>query len=336
MTKIKSVLVTGGAGYVGSVLVPKLLKKGYKVKVVDLFMYGEDVLDPVKGNKDLTLIKGDIRDYAMLERELKGVDAVIHLACISNDPSYELDPDLGRSINYDATIKLVDLAKRSGVKRFIYASTSSVYGIKEEDNVTEDLPLEPLTDYSKYKALAEEYILKQRGPGFVVLILRPATVCGYSPRLRLDLSVNILTNLAVNKGKITVFGGEQKRPNIHIEDMTDLYVKTLEYPDEKIDGKIFNAGYDNMKMKDIAETVKTVVAREMNKKDIDVVTTPTDDNRSYHVSSEKIKKELGFEAKRSVEQAVSDLTKAYKEGKVKNPDDKKYYNIKTMQEKKLK
>jgi len=333
---IKSVLVTGGAGYVGSVLIPKLLQKGYKVKVVDLFMYGEDVLDQVKGDRNLTLIKGDIRDSEMLEKELKDIDAVIHLACISNDPSYELDPELGRSINYDATIKLVDIAKRSGVKRFIYASTSSVYGIKEEDNVTEDLPLEPLTDYSKYKALAEEYILQQKAPGFVVLILRPATVCGYSPRLRLDLSVNILTNLAVNKGKITVFGGEQKRPNIHIDDMTDLYVKTLEYPEEKINGKIFNAGYDNMKMKDIAKTVKNVVEKEMGRKDLEITTTPSDDNRSYHVSSEKIKKELGFEAKRSVEQAVSDLTKAYKAGKIKNPDDRKYYNIKTMQDIKLK
>lgn len=331
MRKIKSVLVTGGAGYVGSVLIPKLLKKGYKVKVVDLYMYGDNVLDAVKNDPNLKQIKGDIRDSKMLERELQGIDAVIHLACISNDPSYELDPQLGRSINYDATTRLVDLAKRSGVKRFIYASSSSVYGVKKEDNVTEDLPLEPLTDYSKYKALAEDYILKQRAPGFVVLILRPATVCGYSPRLRLDLSVNILTNLAVNKGKVTVFGGEQKRPNIHIEDMTDLYVKTLEYPDEKIDGKIFNAGYDNMKMKDIADTVKKVVSKEMKGKNIEIFATPTNDNRSYHVSSEKIKKELGFAAKRTVADAVKDLVAAYKEGKIPNPDDIKYCNIKVMQ-----
>ena len=333
---IKNVLVTGGAGYVGSVLVPKLLSSGYKVKVLDLYMYGGDVLSSVKDDPNLKQIKGDIRDKALLEKELKGIDAVIHLACISNDPSYELDPNLGKSINYDATVQLIDLSKKLGVKRFIYASSSSVYGIKEEDNVTEDLKLEPLTDYSKYKALAEDYLLKQRAPGFVVLILRPATICGYSPRLRLDLSVNILTNSAVNKGKITVFGGDQKRPNIHIEDMTDLYVKTLEYPDEKIDGKIFNAGYDNMKMKDIALTVKGVVKKYMGKKELEVITTPTDDNRSYHVSSEKIQKELGFKAKRSVADAVKDLVSAYKAGKIKNPDDKKYYNIKTMQNIKLK
>ncbi len=336
MSKIESVLVTGGAGYVGSVLIPKLLKKGYKVKVVDLYIYGEDVLDAVKDDPNLKQIKGDIRDSAMLERELKGVDAVIHLACISNDPSYELDPALGKSINYDATIKLVDLSKKLGVKRFIYASSSSVYGINDEDNVTEDLKLEPLTEYSKFKVLAEDYILKHRAPGFVVLILRPATVCGYSPRLRLDLSVNILTNSAVNKGKITVFGGEQQRPNIHIEDMTDLYVKTLEYPDKKIDGKIFNAGWDNMKMKDIATTVKKVVTDKMGEKDLQIETTPTNDNRSYHVSSEKIKKELGFEAKRSIENAVKGLVDAFMSGKIKDPDDKKYYNIKTMQEINLK
>ncbi len=334
---LKNILVTGGAGYVGAVLVPKLLKKGYTVSVIDLYIYGDDVLDAVKGHPNLKQIKGDIRDKGLLKRELKNIDAVIHLACISNDPSYELDPALGKSINYDAFVTLVDLSKEAGVKRFIYASSSSVYGIKEVDNVTEELPLEPLTDYSKYKALCEDYLLKERSKGFVVLILRPATVCGYSPRLRLDLSVNILTNKAVNLGKIPVYGGEQKRPNIHIEDMTDLYVKTLEYNDEQIDGKIFNAGYHNMKMKEIAEVVFQEVSLTLGKKDILIEVTPTDDNRSYHVSSEKIKKELGFIAQRSVQDAVADLCNAFKAGKIPNPlEDKRYYNIKTMQAIKLK
>ncbi len=332
MEKLKSVLVTGGAGYVGSVLVPKLLKNGYRVKVLDLYIYGEDVLDEVKNDSNLKQIKGDIRDAGLLENELKGVDAVIHLACISNDPSYELNPQLGKSINYDAFVSLVEIAKKVGVKRFIYASSSSVYGIKEEDNVTEDLPLEPLTDYSKYKALCEDYLLKMESLGFTFLILRPATICGYSPRLRLDLSVNILTNLAVNKGKITVFGGEQQRPNLHIEDMTDLYIKTLEYPDEMINRKTFNAGYHNMKMKEIAATVKKVVENKMGRKKLEIITTPTDDNRSYRVSSEKIKRELGFEAKRSVEMAVADLCDAFNAGKIPNSlEDKRYFNIKTMQ-----
>ncbi|MCX5696373.1 MAG: NAD-dependent epimerase/dehydratase family protein [Candidatus Omnitrophica bacterium] len=332
MRKFKKVLVTGGAGYVGAVLVPKLLAKGYEVTVIDLYIYGEGVLDPVKDDPRLKQVKGDIRDKALMERELKTMDAVIHLACISNDPSYELDPVLGKTINYDAFIQLVDISKSCGIKRFIYASSSSVYGIKEEENVTEDLSLEPLTDYSKYKALCEEYLLKEGSADFVVLILRPATVCGYSPRLRLDLSVNILTNHAVNKGKITVFGGKQRRPNIHIEDMTDLYVKTLEYPDEKINGKIFNAGYYNMKMMEIAHTVQKVVSNEMGNGNIEIITSPTNDNRSYHISSEKIRRELGFEAKRPVEQAVKDICRAFKAGKIPNAmEDKRYYNIKTMQ-----
>lgn len=332
MRTLNKVLVTGGAGYVGAVLVPKLLNKGYHVKVIDLYIYGENVLDRVKDNTNLKEIRGDIRDKGLLEKELKGMDAVIHLACISNDPSYELNPELGRSINYDAFKQLVDISKESAVKRFIYASSSSVYGVKVVENVTEDLPLEPLTDYSKYKAMGEEYLLRKRGPGFAVLILRPATVCGYSPRLRLDLSVNILTNHAINKDKISVFGGEQKRPNIHIEDLTDLYVKSLEYPDEKIDGKIFNAGYYNMKVKEIADTVKRVVEKQFNKKDIEIVTTSTDDNRSYHISSEKIRRELDFVAGRSVEEAIKDLCDAFKAGKIPNPlEDKRYYNIKTMQ-----
>ena len=188
---LHTVLVTGGAGYVGSVLVPKLLYKGYRVKVLDLYIYGDHVLDIAKDNPNLEQIKGDIRNRELLKQVVPGCDAVIHLACISNDPSFDLDPALGRSINYDAFFDLVDVSKRNGIRRFIYASSSSVYGVKEEENVTEDLPLQPLTDYSKYKALCEEVLLREREPGFVTLILRPATVCGYSPRLRLDFTVHI-------------------------------------------------------------------------------------------------------------------------------------------------
>lgn len=327
MNQIKQVLVTGGAGYVGSVLVPKLLKAGYRVKVIDLYIYGENVLDSVKDNPDLEQIKGDIRDRALLEKIMPGCDAVIHLACISNDPSFELDPGLGKSINYDAFLTLVDVAKDKGVKRFIYASSSSVYGIKETENVTEELSLQPLTDYSKYKALCEEVLLGKREPGFVTLVLRPATVCGYSPRLRLDLTVNILTNHAINNGKITVFGGQQKRPNIHIEDMTDLYVKSLEWSDEAIDGKIFNAGYENHPVMEIAEMVRNVVGEQVK-----IVTTPTNDHRSYHISSAKIKQELGFVPQHKIEEAVGDLVKAFTANQI--PDsmtDIRYYNIKTMQ-----
>ena len=327
------VLVTGGAGYVGSELVPKLLDKGYRVKVLDLYLYGEDVLDAVKDNPNLEQIKGDIRDQALLERVIPGTDALIHLACISNDPSFELDPQLGKSINYDAFLGLVEVSKRCGVKRFIYASTSSVYGIKEEENVTEDLPLEPLTDYSKYKALCEEVLLREQSPDFTTIVIRSATVCGYSPRLRLDLVVNILTNLAVNTGRIVVLGGQQKRPNIHIEDVTDLYIQLLEIPDEMVAGKIFNVGYENYRVLEIAESVRKVVGKE----GVEIVTRPTTDNRSYHISSEKIKRELGFEAKHSVEDAIRDLCDAFKAGKIPNPlDDIRYYNVKTMLAKGLK
>jgi len=326
MESTNQVLVTGGAGYVGAVLVPRLLEKGYRVKVLDLYIYG-DVLNSVKDHPGLQQIKGDIRDRALLESVLPGCDSVIHLACISNDPSFELDPDLGKSINYDAFIDLVDVSKASGVKRFVYASSSSVYGIREEQNVTEDLDLLPLTDYSKYKAMCEEVLLKKREPGFVTVILRPATVCGYSPRQRLDLTVNILTNHAVNNKEITVFGGEQMRPNIHIDDVTDLYIQSLEWPAELVDGDVFNAGYDNHKVIDIAKITQTAVGD-----DVSIKTTPTDDNRSYHISSEKIQKILGFTPSHSIEDAVEDLVGAFKRGMI--PDamqNARYYNIKTMQ-----
>ena len=322
-----SVMVTGGAGYVGSRLVPKLLEAGHKVTVLDLFIYGEGVFNGVSQHPNLRQVRGDIRDPKAVKDALKGCDAVIHLACISNDPSFELDPSLGRSINYDCFRPLVRAAKQAGVKRFVYASSSSVYGIKDEENVTEELPLKPLTDYSKFKAMCEEVLESEREPGFVALTLRPATVCGYSPRLRLDLTVNILTNHAVNNGKITVFGGGQRRPNINIEDMTDLYVRSLEWPDAMIDGKVFNAGYENHTVTQLAELV-----REQVGSGVAIVTTPTDDHRSYHVSSEKISRELGFRPKRTIEDAVRGLVSAFTAGKVPNSlTDDRYYNVKRMQ-----
>ena len=325
--RIKNILVTGGAGYVGAVLVPKLLDKGYNVSVIDLYIFGEDVLKAVKSNPNLKEIKGDIRDKKLLEKEIPQTDAIIHLACISNDPSYELDPALGKSINYDAFLQLTDLAKKNKVKRFIHASSSSVYGIKKEQEVTEDLPLEPLTEYSQYNAKCEEVLLREATDNFVVTVIRPATICGYSPRMRLDLTVNILTNHALNKGEITVFGGEQMRPNIHIADISNLYVYLLELPKEKIHKQIFNAGYENYKVKEIAKMVQSVVGDQ-----IPIKTVPTDDNRSYRVSSKKIKRQLDFSPKHTIEEAILDLKRAFEEDKIPNPmEDKKYYNIKTMQ-----
>jgi nucleoside-diphosphate-sugar epimerase len=329
--ELKSVLVTGGAGYVGSALVPALLDRGYAVRVLDLYLYGDDVLSPVRGSPNLQEFKGDIRDRQLLERAARGVDAVIHLACISNDPSFELDPELGKSINYDAFIDLVKVAKDAGTKRFIYASSSSVYGISDEPEVTENLALKPLTDYSKYKALCEEVLERERTPGFTTLILRPATVCGYSPRLRLDLTVNILTNHALNKGVITVFGGDQMRPNIHIDDMVRAYCESLQWPSEAVDGKVYNVGYHNHRVRDIAGIVRQVIGDH-----VQIEAIPTDDNRSYHVSSERIARELGFAAQRTVADAVDDLRSAFAAGRVPEPmTSDRYYNIKRMQNLKL-
>ena len=328
-----TVLVTGGAGYVGAALVPRLLKEGYRVKVLDLYLFGRHVLDSVRDNPNLEQVKGDIRDGHLLSRVLRGCDHVIHLACISNDPSFELDPVLSRTINYDAFRPLVEASKSSGVRRFIYASTSSVYGISDADNVTEDHPLVPLTDYNRYKGLCEPILLEHQSPGFTTVVVRPATVCGYSPRQRLDLAVNILTNHAVNLGRITVFGGEQMRPNIHIEDVVDLYSLLLEVPEEQIAGKTFNAGYENRTIGEIADTVRGAVQRSSSEEqEIEIVTTPSDDRRSYHISSEKIGRELGFMPKRTVEDAVHDLIAAFRVGKLPNSmSDTRYYNIKTMQ-----
>ena len=329
---IKNVLVTGGAGYVGSLLVPQLLEAGYRVSVYDILYFGDDFLP--KDNPALTVIKGDIRDTAQLAQALKGVDAVISLACISNDASFELDENLSTSVNLHAFEPMVVAAKVAGVKRFVYCSSSSVYGVSDSPDVTEEHPLVPLTLYNKYKGMCEPLLFKYQSPSFVCVAIRPATLCGYAPRQRLDLSVNILTNHAVNNSKITVFGGAQKRPNLHVQDMVDLYKLLLEVPDEKIAGQIFNAGVQNMSIMEIAQVAKRVVEELFPEKgDIPIVTTPTDDIRSYHVNSSKISRVLGFQPQRTVEDAVRGLCAAFKAGKLPNSlIDTFYFNVRRLKE----
>jgi len=320
----QSVFITGGAGYVGAMLVPRLLQEGHRVTVLDLMIYGEDVLPK---NPSLTLIKGDIRNQELMKSSIPGHDVVIHLACISNDPSFELNPELGKSINLDPFRPMVEISKNAGVKRFFYASSSSVYGIKDEQNVHEGMSLEPLTDYSVFKMNCEEILSEYQSDEFTTTTIRPATVCGYSPRQRLDVVVNILTNLAYHKREISVFGGAQLRPNIHIADMVEIYVVLLNAPKEKIAGEIFNGGYENYSVLQLAEAVRDVIGE-----DVVLKTTPTDDNRSYHVSSKKIADVLGFAASHTIKDAVSDIKNAFEKGLLPNSlDDEMYFNIKRMQ-----
>ena len=320
---MKKIFITGGAGYVGSKLVPKLLESGYEVTVLDLMIYGENVLDD---HEKLKKIKGDIRNKDLLEKIIPENDIVLHLACISNDPSFELNPSLGKSINFDAFEPLVKTSVESKVSRFIYASSSSVYGIKKEKNVTEDMKLEPLTDYSKFKADCEKILNSYKSENFITTTIRPSTVCGYAKRQRLDLVVNILTNHAYHNREIKVFGGDQLRPNVHIDDMVNSYLTILDAPSKKINGEIFNVGFKNQTVNELANDVKEVIGD-----DIKIIKTKSDDNRSYHVSSEKIKQILNFETKYTVKDAVLDLKNEFEKKSLINTfEDEFFFNIKRM------
>ena len=315
---MKNILVTGGAGYVGTVLSKALVEDGYYVRVLDNFMFG----DHLNGIVNLEKIKGDIRDKEVIHNSLKDIDYVIHLAAISNDPCSELDHKITKQINYDASKYLIDKSKEMGVTRFIYASSSSVYGIKKESEVTEDLNLEPITLYSELKGKVEEYLFTKDTDEFIVAAVRSATVCGYSPRMRLDTILNIFINCAYNEGEIFIEGGDQKRPLIHIKDIVRFYSELLEYDSSKINGEVFNVSYDNYKIKIVAELVKNLTGCKINYKDIT-------DPRSYSLSTKKVKSTLKFQPNYTIEDAAKELLQCFKEGKI-DRNDIRNYNIKLM------
>jgi len=305
------VLVTGSCGYKGSVLVPKLLAAGHSVRAFDIQWFGNEL----RPHPSLEVVRGDVRNPD--EIELEGVDAIIHLSSVANDPCGDLDPKLTWEISCLATMQLADAAYRRGIKRFIYASSGSVYGVKEEEQVTEDLTLLPISEYNKTKMCGERIVLSYKDD-MVVQIVRPATVCGFSPRMRLDVSVNMLTMQALTKGKITVFGGDQTRPNIHIDDITDLYIFLLDHPEHT---GVFNAGFENISILDIARMVTEHVPSEL-------VVTPSNDPRSYRVNSDRLLA-TGFRPKKTVEDAIKEIVGLYRQGALKDED--RWHNLRWME-----
>ena len=319
---MKNILVIGGGGYVGTHLTTQLIQKNYAVTVFDLFIYGNFLVK----HKNLNVIKGDIRDLSLLKKIISNFDCIIHLACISNDPSFDLNPELGKSINFDPFEDLVKISKENGIERFIYASSSSVYGVKSENDVDEKFSLEPLTDYSKYKALCEDILLRYNDKNFTCCIVRPATVCGYSKRQRLDLVVNILTNLAYNSGEVSIYGGSQLRPNININDMSNAYIFLLNQSKQLISGEIFNIGFENYSV----NTICGLVTKNIKKK-VNIKYLKSEDNRSYHISSKKIQNKLGFKNFYSIEDAIIELINAFENKLLHDPlNNEIYFNIKKM------
>jgi nucleoside-diphosphate-sugar epimerase len=321
------ILVTGGAGYIGSVLVPELIDEGYSVTVLDAYLYDTDPnRDPIVHERCRRL-QGDIRDLAYVDSVLEegSFQAIIHLAAISNDPSSALDPEVTRSVNLEAVDHLMRSAKRHGVKRFLYASSASVYGVKDTDNVTEDLPLDPLTIYAECKAKGEAILKSLVDESFVGVSVRSATVCGYSPRLRLDLTINLLTDQGLTEGRLRVFGGSQMRPNVHVRDLCAFYRMLLRAPADEISGEAFNVCRANASVMELAEMI-----RDELDPSLPIETVPSDDPRSYHLCADRARTVLGFEPRRDLVTAVKELRDAYRTGKVPDSRSSVYRNVAWM------
>ncbi len=327
---MKKLFITGGAGYVGSRMIPFFLDKGYYITVYDTLFFTKSFLPT--DHKNLDIIEGDIRDDKKILECSKNHEIFINLACISNDTSFALDEKLSTSINLDCFEPMVLAAKKAGIKRFITASTSSVYGVSNEKDVKENHPLVPLTLYNKYKGLTEPKLIKHLDNDFTGVVFRPATVCGFSPRQRLDLTVNILTNHAYHNNKIIVYGGNQLRPNLHIQDYIEVVDLFINSPAQKINKQIFNVGYQNLTVLEIAHKVKKIIEKK-NKIDVKIEITESDDNRSYHINSDKIYDHLGYKPKRTVEDAILELIDAFDNNLLPNSfDNNIYYNVKRLQE----
>lgn len=308
-----NILVTGGCGYVGSVLTPKLLELGHKVTVYDIMWFGNFL----KEHKNLKIVQGDIRNIDAVPME--DMDAIIHLANIANDPCGDLNAKLSWEVNVLATMGMIEKAIASNVKQFIFSSSGSVYGVKTEPQVTEELLLVPISDYNKTKMISERVLLSYKDK-IIIQIIRPATICGYSPRMRLDLSVNMLTMQALAKGRITVFGGDQTRPNIHIQDITDVFIHFL-----NLGGKapgIYNAGFENISIMDIAKMAVKFIPAE-------IIVSESNDPRSYRLNADKLLA-TGFKPKFKVVNAIQEIITAFRSGKLKDQDG--CYNIRTMKQ----
>lgn len=327
------ILVTGGFGYVGSRLVPHLLGKGHDVRVLDLMLYTDVGLRALQADPQwpswkgrFALVQGDLRHPEVVEKAVGGREAVIHLAAISNDPTGDIDEVLTRQVNFDAVGMLLALSKTAGVKRFINASSSSVFGARSESSIDEHLEPQPLTAYSKNKALAEWLVLSAASREFCAVNIRPATICGYSPRQRFDLTVNKLTADAIRKKVITVHGGSQRRPNVGMTDMIHLYELLVQVAPDKISGRTFNFGFENHQVIEIARLIQ----KELADLQVEIRVTETQDHRDYHISSDRILKDLGYRPVSSIRQEVASLREKLDGGTFPDIDAPEHYNMKFM------